>query len=208
MNRVEIKKEAKELAFANKWYLWKPLVFFSLIIGLFSGILGGVAGAVGGNAYNVIIMISGFITGIASTIYSVGYAHYVLEFVRGNRYDWKETINFVKKHWLVSLVVSIIVAIISAVGFVLLVIPGIIVTIGLIFYQEVIVDNTELAYMDIVKKTWQMTKGHKMDLFILALSFIGWFFLVGITFGVAIIWVAPYLTITFTLVYEKLRKTA
>ena len=34
--------------------------------------------------------------------------------------------------------------------------------------------------------------GHRMRLFILGLSFIGWFFLCIITLGIASLWVVPY----------------
>ncbi len=208
MNRVEIKEEAKKLAFNNKWYLWKPLVIVSLIISLISGICTGLVGNDAGTTSKIIVGLVTTVLSLVECVFMVGYAHYVLEFVRGNRYEWKETIEFAKKHWQVSLIVSIIVGLIAAVGSILLVIPGIIAAIGLMFYQEVIVDNTDMPFMDIIKKAWQITNGHKMELFVFLLSFIGWFFLIGITFGIAAIWVAPYVTVAFTLAYEKLRKTA
>lgn len=37
-------------------------------------------------------------------------------------------------------------------------------------------------------------KGHKWDLFIFDLSYIGWFFLVSLTCGILIIYVYPYYT--------------
>ena len=43
MNRVEIKKRAKEFAFNNKWNIWKPfLVYFVImfVVGFLLGLLG------------------------------------------------------------------------------------------------------------------------------------------------------------------------
>ena len=65
-----------------------------------------------------------------------------------------------------------------------------------------------MGSMDIVKKALALTKGHKMDLFIFMLSFLGWFILVSVTLGIAAIWVLPYTVVALTLVYEKLKKTA
>jgi len=46
-----------------------------------------------------------------------------------------------------------------------------------------------------------MMKGYKLDLFILWLSFIGWFILSVITFGIALIWVVPYIRLATTEFY-------
>ena len=153
MNRVEIKEEAKKLAFNNKWYLWKPMIFFSLLLGLCTGLLGGIAGAIGGDISKILTVIISILSGLAGAVYGVGYTHYVLEFVRGNRFDWKETIEFSKKHWLVALLVSLIVGVIVSVGSALLIIPGVIAAIGLTFYEEVTVDNTDMKQIMAAVKT-------------------------------------------------------
>ena len=44
-----------------------------------------------------------------------------------------------------------------------------------------------------------------MDLFVLGLSFIGWALLCTITFGIAYIWVGPYMQATYTNAYNSLK---
>ena len=44
-----------------------------------------------------------------------------------------------------------------------------------------------------------------MDLFVLDLSFIGWYLLGSITFGIAYIWIVPYVTATKTNVYNTIK---
>lgn len=51
----------------------------------------------------------------------------------------------------------------------------------------------------------QMTNGHKMDLFVLELSFIGWGLLCVITLGIAGIWVMPYMSATYVNAYYSLK---
>ena len=48
--------------------------------------------------------------------------------------------------------------------------------------------------------------GHKMDLFILDLSFIGWWIVAAITCGIGALWVAPYVSVTTTNFYLDIKK--
>ena len=47
--------------------------------------------------------------------------------------------------------------------------------------------------------------GHKMDLFVLELSFIGWTLLSVITFGIASIYIVPYMNATMANFYESIK---
>ena len=71
-----------------------------------------------------------------------------------------------------------------AIGYILLIIPGIIASFGLMFYREVCADNPKMKVTDILRKAWEMTKGHKMDLFVFGLSFFGWIILAPFTLGI------------------------
>lgn len=68
----------------------------------------------------------------------------------------------------------------------------------------------ELAYdssrnsMDIVNTSGSYLIGNRWKAFVLDLSFIGWFFLVGITLGLITFWLLPYILVTKTLFYEEL----
>lgn len=207
MNRAELKEKAKKLISGNKWYLWKPQVYFSLIILAITLIIGLICGVIGlkAQALNTVISIVSFVLVIFETVFMIAYAKYCLEFVRGNKMDWKEIITFAKEHFLLLLVVDLLVALIVIGCSILFIIPGIIAAIGLVFYQEVCVDNTDLSATNIIKKSWNMTKGHKMDIFILQLSFIGWELLGSLTLGILYIWLVPYMIITMILAYEKLK---
>ncbi|MBO4899377.1 MAG: DUF975 family protein [Lachnospiraceae bacterium] len=50
-----------------------------------------------------------------------------------------------------------------------------------------------------------MMKGRRVELFVLALSFIPWILLVCVTFGIAIIYVGPYMTLTYTNYYHRIK---
>ena len=220
MDRVELKTKAKEMIKDNKWFIWKPIIIYSAIIfaiTFIATILDQAFGltkteiveVVNGISYTrttgTISSIIGIIIGIVSCAVAIGYAYYILSFIRGKKLEMKDIIDFAKKNWVKAVLVSLIVGIIIAVGTVLLVIPGIIAEVGLVFYQETCADNLELGYMDTVKKAWAITKGHKMDIFLLQLSFIGWALLAVLTLGILYIWLMPYMVVTLTLAYEKLK---
>ena len=223
MNRVELKNKAKEMIKGNKWYILKPLVIFvvcAVAVAFVAVILDSVLGldktevielADGIKTTNhtgVISSIAGFILSVLSSVFMVSYAMYILAFVRGKKLEMQDIIDFGKKHWIVAFLTSLIAGLIIAGCTILLIIPGIIAAIGLMFYQEVCADNPEMRAMDIIKKSWNMTKGHKMDLFVLGLSFIGWCIVAGFTIGILYIWLYPYMTVTMTLAYEELKKAA
>nr|MCR5509550.1 DUF975 family protein [Lachnospiraceae bacterium] len=50
-----------------------------------------------------------------------------------------------------------------------------------------------------------MMKGRRWELFVLSLSFIPWILLVCVTLGIAIIYVGPYMTLTFTNYYHRIK---
>ena len=221
MDRLKLKNKAKELMRGNKWFIWKPLILFGLAIGIIEGIALGLDKICGtthsisldffGTTTNYtyggyISDVVGIFTGFASAAFAVGYAYYILSFIRGKKLEPKDIVDFMKKYWVVAFLVGLVVGLIVIVGSILLVIPGIIAAIGLMYYKEVCADNPEKKTMEIVKQSWEMTKGHKMDLFVLGLSFIGWGFLATLTLGIGYIWLVPYMTLTFALAYEEIKK--
>jgi uncharacterized membrane protein len=66
-------------------------------------------------------------------------------------------------------------------------------------------DDKEISAVDALFKSWKMTKGHKMRLFWLALSFIGWAILSLLTLGIGFLFLVPYYEATFAHYYEDLK---
>lgn len=87
----------------------------------------------------------------------------------------------------------------------LFVIPGIVKAYSYIFAPYILADNPSLTPREAIKKSEQMTDGYKMDLFILTLSFYGWYLLVAITAGIAGIYVTPYYNTTLANAYNSLK---
>lgn len=87
----------------------------------------------------------------------------------------------------------------------LLVIPGIIKTYAYSMSVYILAENKGKSARECIKESIAMTMGYKADLFILGLSFIGWSLLSIVTFGIALIWVMPYMQVTYANAYNLLK---
>ncbi len=87
----------------------------------------------------------------------------------------------------------------------LLIIPGIIKTYTYRFTNLILLDEPELSPKEVLAKSKEMTDGKKFDLFVLDLSFIGWFILAMFTLGIPMIWVTPYIDVAVCTMYHKIR---
>lgn len=69
-----------------------------------------------------------------------------------------------------------------------------------------IVDRTGIqpTPRECMEESERLMKGHKMALFRLNVSFIGWLILSVMTFGIGLIWLVPYMNMSETLFYENI----
>lgn len=74
----------------------------------------------------------------------------------------------------------------------LLVIPGIIKAYSWSMIYFIKVDHPEYDWRQCLSESAAMMNDHKLDLFLLDLSFIGWYLLGSLCFGLGTLWVAPY----------------
>lgn len=93
-----------------------------------------------------------------------------------------------------------------AIGFIILFVPGII--LALMFSQAAFIlkDDKEIGAVEALKQSQQMMSGHKMQLFWLGLSFIGWGILCLFTLGIGFLFLLPYMQTTLAHYYEDLKK--
>ena len=91
----------------------------------------------------------------------------------------------------------------------LLVIPGIVKMYAYSFTPLILAEFPNVTARDALKLSMRMTNGHKMKLFVLSLSFIGWFFLGFLTFGILlVVFVYPYFYTAYAGYYVELRDKA
>lgn len=97
--------------------------------------------------------------------------------------------------------------ILVAVGIVLLIIPGIIVSLGLGLTFYVMADRPDLSFTDCLQESWRIMDGYKLKFLGLNLRFIPWYFLGLLCLGVGILVVIPWHYVTIAGFYEKVKES-
>ena len=69
----------------------------------------------------------------------------------------------------------------------------------------VIRDNKEMGVREVLRTSRLMMRGHKWQLFILELTFIGWALLCILSLGIGLLWLTPYMTATYAHFYEDVK---
>lgn len=87
----------------------------------------------------------------------------------------------------------------------LLIIPGLIKSYAFKMAPYIAEDHPELGPMECLKRSEILMHGHKLDLLILHLSYIGWFFLGILTLGIGLLWVGPWMEMAQVEFYEELK---
>ena len=104
-----------------------------------------------------------------------------------------------------KLVVSILRTVFITLWCFLFIIPGIVYNYSSYFSFQIMCENPNLKPMEALKLSKKMVKGNRSELFALDLSFIGWWILCGISFGIASIYAIPYYLTTQALYYENFK---
>ena len=189
--RPELKETAKA---AFKSHYW-PCV---AVIALYAVILGSLSGATWGAASLII-----------HPVLTVGLSAFFLKTVRSENPSIEEFFTIPFSQFTRAFLSVFWANLFTLLWSMLFVIPGIVKAIAYSLTPFLIYDYPNLGWRESVKISMRITEGHKMDIFVLVLSFIGWHLLSALTFGIlAIFYVSPYSTASFALMYEDLKNQA
>ena len=205
-----LKSEAKQI---NSTAEVSPILFTLLFFGI-SFAIGFVTGfvapflsrvAAGSNSSLVVITFVELFLSVFVSLFSIllnaGYTIYIMGVRRGERMPYSTLFDgFAIAGKIIAL--QLLRALLYTVGFILLFIPGIIVAYCYSFALYNLLDNPSLSVLDAMRLSRQQTKGVKWDLFLLSLSFIGWYLLTMLTFGILTIYVSPWLQQSFVGAYR------
>ena len=137
---------------------------------------------------------------------ALGVTKYFMNIARGNEAEVSQVFdgfsNFAN-----AFVANILIFIGSLIGFILLIVPGVIFILGVSMTWFIMNDEPDISGLDAVKKSWAMMKGYKGNYFVLALTFIGWILLGLVTAGLGFLFVYPYLATTMANYYDEIKHT-
>lgn len=156
--------------------------------------------------------LSKFIVGLITGLVLWGVAYTILDFVEtGNMETWYTGIfsAYSNGRFKNSLCTLFMVNIFTALWTILFIIPGIIKGYSYAMTPYILKDKfaagqTDIGATEAITESRHLMDGHKMDLFVLDLSFIGWGLLGIITCGIGFIWITPYYRQTKTNFYHSL----
>lgn len=87
----------------------------------------------------------------------------------------------------------------------LLVVPGIVASMSFFLVPYLLKDRPELTIFETLRLSRKMMEGHKMQLFKLQLSFLGWALLNVLTLGIGALWLLPYSMTTCAAFYQDVK---
>lgn len=193
MNRVEIKNYAKEKLSGNLGSIWKILII-ALGISLAAGVVFGISF----NSMDADFLDS--LLGILMVPLGIGTTAFFISLIESTDFEAKDLFKYY--HDFVKIIgVTVLMGLVIMLGYICFVIPGIILTLSYSLVPIILIKKPELGIVETLKYSREKMQGHKLDAFVLGLSFIGWAILGTLTFGILYIWLYPYMQLTFTKFY-------
>lgn len=215
MNRALLKQDAKNaMRLANPHPVLTTLILVvvsvagTFVLNIISGIFGFTGAVLDSGtvtAFGVFVsMIAGLVVEVLLGAVQFGYAVYCLKVFKQEDTGISELFSYfpmMLKVLGLTLWMGLFVTLWSFLFF----IPGIIA--GLRYSQSffVLAENPDMSIRDCVNESKALMSGRLWELFVLQLSFILWGLLSVITFGIASLYVQPYMQITYAGYYLSLK---
>lgn len=194
VTRAELKARAKAQLggqiFANNWMM-------ALLVCLVGSIILSVVNVIPAVGQLACIVVTGPI--------SYGLSAMFLKQARdGHPMQFTELFNGFTEDFLQTFLIGLMTSIFTALWSLLLVIPGIVKAYSYSMAYYVKADNPDYTWNECINESKAMMKGHKADLFIQDLSFIGWMIVGALCIGVGTLWVIPYQQATRAQFYNEI----
>ncbi|MCR1809210.1 DUF975 family protein [Haploplasma modicum] len=177
-----LRREAREMM--------KKQGYFNLLIGLL--------------IISLILGLSNFISLLLIGPAMVGLACFYVNGFRKEKVRFEDLFEPATKNFINLLVMGLLKSIFLFLWTLLFIIPGLIKSYSYAMADYIALDNPKLEANDVITKSREMMDGNKLRLFLLHLSFIGWFLLGILTFGIGLIFLAPYIKAAETAFYLNL----
>mgnify|MGYP000019849447 FL=1 len=136
---------------------------------------------------------------------TIGMTIFSLNISRDNNPEIDNLFIPFKTSWVNAILAYFMMGVLVAVGFILLIIPGIIV--ALMFSQVFFImgEDKEIGAYDALVKSMNMMKGYKWKFFRIALRIIGLAILCIFTLGIGFIWLLPYQNVVYAKFYDDIK---
>lgn len=201
---MKTNKEFREEALAKLKGNWKPAVIASL---LYFGValVGSLISSIGEDSVFFALLGLAFQFAIILPL-SMGMLNAYRSFLNnGDAKIAENSIAIAKENYKHNLLGMFFMAGKTLLWMLLLIIPGLIMSYAYALTPYILKDNPEIEPMEASARSREMMKGHKLELFLLHLSFIGWIVLSILTCGIGFLWLYPYIYTAQASFYENLK---
>ena len=190
-------------ALENKW---GNFVLITFVYGLIIGITQVLSGDKDSPA---ILHLIGLVLFILALPLTWGYQTLFLGAVRGGEATAKDMFEgYNKELFSRVLTTTLLYYVYVFLWSLLLLIPGCIKAYSYAMTPYILKDNPEMKNNAAIEESMRMMDGHKLELFLLDLSFIGWAILSLLTCCIGFLWLTPYMNMARVNFYEDLKKAS
>ena len=197
MTRQQIKEKAKAqlggTIFGNTWLIAVVVVVIQVALSQLVNVIPGVGQIAA-------LLISGPVA------YGVS-AMFLKQTRTGQTMDIVDIFNGFKDDFSNTFLIGLMTFIFTLLWSLLFVIPGIVKSYAYSMAMYIKVDNPDYDWKKCMDESQRMMSGHKGELFVLDLSFIGWMIVGSFCLGVGAFWVTAYIEASHAQFYENLRRT-
>lgn len=155
-------------------------------------------------AISYIPIAGAIVSGIIAPAFLLSTSIIYLNLVNGNNVEVGDIFSGFKNFWR-AFVLSFVAGIFIILWSLLLVVPGIIKTYSYSMAFYILAENPEMSAMDALNESKRLMDGHKMEFFVLQISFFWWILLFIGTLGIAGIYVIPYILTTNVNFYKSIK---
>ena len=215
MSRAELKRDAKEKLKGN----WGTVIIVIIIVGAITFFCNQAVMSLfgkdidteflGGDTVKMKslsspgLLVNVVVSCAIAAFFGLGQSKVFLKVSRSEKPSVEDVFSM-GKYFVPAFIAAFVTALFVGLWTLLLIIPGIIASYRYKLYQYVLLDNPDMKAMEVVSRCKEMMVGHKMDLFVLELSFLGWMILGLFTLGLLYLWLTPYMNVTVANFYNDI----
>lgn len=187
MDRATLKRMAKDQIKGNIGILF----VIELLIVLVSG------------ALNVVPVVGSIAAILVSGAFSLALVNIYLNLTDGLKPEIGDAFSQLKNFW-PAFKLTFLTGLYTFLWALLFYIPGIVKACAYSQAFYIMAEDPTIGANEAITRSRQLMDGHKMEYFLLILSFIGWSILGAFTFGILYIWLIPYMNATMANYYRSL----
>lgn len=105
-----------------------------------------------------------------------------------------------------ALVMNLLSQVLTTLGFLLFIVPGFMLQYGYAMAPYILAEDPDCTGWEALQRSREMMRGHKLELWWLELSFLGWGILAGFTFGIGSLFLQPYINASRASFYRDLSR--